>query len=159
MVSGNKDEFNYLQKYLIHNSKQLLLEHQWELNSQSHLVQKGFVQLINNGRSVLDLKIDKIKSQSINKLHLSRESDLPNRLDRLQLSTNNYLTQRRTELNGLNDLLIMLDPQRLLEKGYTISTVDDLDVNQNHAKLKGKTMKTLSSKSMITSEIIDVKKT
>ena len=158
MVGGLKDEFNYLQKYLIHNSKQLLLEHQWELNTESHCVQKGFAQLINNERSNLDLKLDKVRSQSINKIHLALDSDLPSRLDRLQLSSSNYITQRRTELNGLNDLLLMLDPQRLLEKGYTISTVDDIDLNQVATDLKGKTMKTLTSTKLITSEITDIKK-
>ena len=158
MVGGLKDEFNYLQKYLIHNSKQLLLEHQWELNTESHRVQKGFAQVINTERSDLDLKLDKVRSQSINKIHLALESDLPSRLDRLQLSSTNYVTQRRTELNGLNDLLIMLDPQRLLEKGYTISTVDDIDLNQANKDLKGKTLKTLSSTSIVTSEIKSIKK-
>jgi exodeoxyribonuclease VII large subunit len=158
MVGGLKDEFNYLQKYLIHNSKQLLLEHQWELNKESHQVQKGFAQLINSERSELDLKLDKVRAQSINKLHLALESDLPSRLDRLQLSSGNYLSQRRTELNGLNDLLVMLDPQRLLERGYTISTVDDIDLNQIGKNLKGKTLKTLTSTSIVTSEIKDIKK-
>jgi exodeoxyribonuclease VII large subunit len=158
MVGGLKDEFNHLHKYLMHNSKQLLLEYQWGLNTESHKIQKGFAQVINNERSNLELKLDKVKSQSINKLQLARGSDLPSRLDRLKLSSDNYLTQRSTELNGLNDLLLMLDPQRLLDSGYTISTVNDVDLNQAAGDLTGKTMKTLSSTAIISSEIKEIKK-
>jgi exodeoxyribonuclease VII large subunit len=158
MVGGLKDEFNYVQKYLVHNSKQLLLEHQWELSSESHRVQKGFSQLINNERTVLELKLDKIKSQSINKIHLALESELPAKLERLSLSKDNYLAQRAAELQGLKDLLFMLDPQRLLDRGYTISTVNDIDLNKENGDLIGSTMKTLTSSSIISSEIKAIKK-
>jgi exodeoxyribonuclease VII large subunit len=157
MVAGLKDEFNHLHKYLMHNSKQLLLEHQWELNTESHKLQKGFTQLINNERSDLELKLDKVRSQSINKIHLALESDLPSRLDRLKLSSNNYLSQRKTELNGINELLQMLDPHRLLSSGYTISTIDDIDLNQADDELVGKMMKTLTSSAIVSSKIKEVK--
>lgn len=158
MVGGLKDEFNYIHKYLIHNSKQVLIEYQWELNTESHRLQKGFIQLIQNEKSDLDLKLDKVRSQALNKIHLVLESDLPNQLDRLMLSSGNYLTQRTTELNALNDLLLMLDPQRLLERGYTISTVDGIDLNQIEGELVGKSMKTLTSTAVINSEITAIKK-
>ncbi len=157
MVGGLKDEFNHLHKYLMHNSRQLLLEYQWELNSDSHKVQQGFVQMISNERSSLDFKLDKIRAQSLNKVHLALDSDLPSRLDRVQLSLDNYLTHRKTELNGLNELLSMLDPQRLLESGYTISTIDDVDLNQTENVSKGQVMKTLTSSAIVTSEIKEIK--
>ena len=157
MVGGLKDEFNHLHKYLMHNSRQILLEHQWELNTESHNVQKGFVQMVSNERAALELKLDKVRSQSINKIQLAVESDLPSRLDRLQLSADNYLMHRRTELNGVNELLIMLDPQRLLERGYTISTVDDIDLNKLDKTAEGKTLKTLTSTAIVTSEIKTIK--
>lgn len=158
MVAGLKDEFNYTHKYLIHNSKQLLLEHQWELNAEAHNLQNGFIQLIQNEKSDLDLKLDQVKSQSINKIHLSLTSDLPNQLDRLLLGSENYLSRRNTELSNLNDLLEMLDPQRLLEVGYTISTIEGKDLNEDVSELVGKTMKTLTSTAVVSSEIKSVKK-
>ncbi len=158
MVGGLKDEFNYLHKYLLHHSKQVLLEYQWELNTESHRLQKGFIQLIQNEKSDLDLKLDQVRSQALNKIHLALESDLPNQIDRLKLGSKNYLTQRSTELNNLTDLLQMLDPQRLLERGYTISTIDGIDLNQIEELLAGQTMKTMTSTDIITSEIKDIKK-
>lgn len=158
MVAGVKDEFNYLHKYLMHNSRQVLLEHQWELNTESHKVQKGFAQVINNERSDLSLRLDKVQSNSLNSIHLALKSDLPTRLDRLQLSSMNYLQQRNAELKGLNELLLMLDPQRLLERGYTISTINEIDANQFGGEVVGKELKTLTSESIITSEIKEVKK-
>ena len=158
MVAGLKDEFNYLHKYLLHGSKQLLLEYQWALNDETHRLQKGFIQLIQNEKSDLDLKLDQVKSQAFNKMHLAKTSDLPNQLDRLKLGAENYLSNRSTQLEGLNDLLEMLDPQRLLEVGYTISSVDGIDINKNTEDLVGKTMKTLTSSALITSEIKGIKK-
>lgn len=158
MVGGLKDEFNYVHKYLLHHSKQVLLEHQWELNTESHRLQKGFIQLIQNEKSDLDLKLNQVRSQALNKIHLALESDLPNQVDRLKKSSENYLTQRSTELNNLNDLLLILDPQRLLESGYTISTIDDIDLNQIKTLSVGKTMKTLTSTDIISSEIKAIKK-
>lgn len=158
VVSGLKDEFNYLHKYLLHNSKQLLLEYQWELNTESHKIQKGFLQLISNEKSDLDLKLDKVQSRSINKINLALESDLPNQMERLKLGSANYLSQRKTELKNTNDLLEMLNPERLLARGYTISTVDGEDLNKLKGDLKGKEMTTLSSKGIITSEIKAIKK-
>ena len=158
MLGGFKDEFNYLQKYLIHHSKQVLLEFQWELNDESHKLQNGFIQLIQNEKSDLDLKLDKVRSQALNKIYLAIDSEIPNQIDRLTLGTANYLSHRGTQLNGLNDLLLMLDPQRLLESGYTISTVDGVDLNKIEELLAGQTMKTLTSKAVLTSEIKTIKK-
>ncbi|MFK8037287.1 MAG: exodeoxyribonuclease VII large subunit [Crocinitomicaceae bacterium] len=158
MVSGLKDEFNYLHKYLIHGSKQVLLEYQWELNTEAHQVQKSFVQLIQNEKSNLDLKLDQVKSQSLNTIHLAETSDLPNQLDRLDLGSQNYLSNKSTELNGLHDLLNMLNPERLLKVGYTISTINGIDLNQNEAELVGETMTTKTSIGVVSSEIKEIKK-
>ena len=121
-------------------------------------MQKGFIQLIQNEKSDLDLKLDQVKSQSINTIHLAKSSDLPNQLDRLLLGSENYLANRSTQLEGLNDLLEMLDPQRLLEVGYTISSINGIDINKNTEELIGKTMKTLTSTAIISSEIKGIKK-
>lgn len=158
MVAGLKDEFNYIQKYLLHGSKQALLEYQWELNSESHRIQKGFLQLVQNQKSDLDLKLDQVKLQSINTVHLALTSDLPNQTDRLILSSGNYLANRSTELDGLNDLLLMLNPERLLDVGYTISTIDGVDLNQKEKDLIGKTMTTATSIGTVSSEIKKIKK-
>lgn len=158
LVSGHKDEFNHWHKYLLHHSKQSVLEYQWALNTASHRLQKGFIQLIQNQQSQLDLTLDKIQSQSLNTLHLAGESDLPNQVDRLKLAHQNYMTQRRTELNNLSDLLVMLNPKRLLESGYTITTLDDIDLNQAKEASEGKIIKTLTSDAVISSEIKTIKK-
>ena len=158
MLAGLKDEFNYLHKYLLHSSRQLLLEYQWELNAETHNLQNGFIKRIRNEKSALDLKLDQVRSQAINKIHLSATSDLPNQLERLKLGSSNYMSNSHTQLNNLNDLLEMLDPHRLLEVGYTLSTIEGEDVNQNEAALKGKTMQTVTSTAIISSEIKEIKK-
>lgn len=158
MLSGLKDEFNYVQKYLVHNSRQFLLEFQWELKDESHRVKTAFNQVIQSERADVGLKLDKVHSQAINTIHLAKTSDVPSKVDRLKMSTNNYLTNRKTELNNISDLLSILDPQRLLESGYTISTVNHIDLNKLADIKAGKTMLTLTSNSIVTSEIKSIKK-
>lgn len=156
MVGGLKDEFYHLHKYLIHHSRQFLLEYQWELNSDSHKLQKGFLRLLNTEYSELNMRLDKLYAHSKHKIQLALESDLPARLDRLVLAARNYLQHRGSELGSLTELLYMLDPQRLLERGYTISTIEDKDANQLDKNAIGKMMKTLTSTNIITSEIKEI---
>ncbi|MBD3636986.1 MAG: exodeoxyribonuclease VII large subunit [Crocinitomicaceae bacterium] len=157
MVGGLKDEFNHLHKYLMHNSRQFLLEYQWQLNEDGHKLQKGFLRLLNTEHNLLDIRLDKVHSQGLNNIHLALQADLPGKLDRLRLAGNNYMHYRNTELKGLADLLHMLDPQRLLERGYTLSTVEGKDANHLDDAAIGKIMKTLTSKAIISSEIKEIK--
>ena len=158
LLSGLKDEFNYVHKYLLHNSRQFLLEFQWELNTEAHRVQNAFLQSLQNEKSGIALQLDKVQSQAINTIHLAKTADLPNKIDRLQLSSANYIAQRKTELANVSDLLVLLDPMRLLASGYTISTVDHIDLNKIDKLEVGGTMQTLTSTAIVTSEIKNIKK-
>mgnify|MGYP000117114610 FL=1 len=47
---------------------------------------------------------------------------------------------------------------KILQSGYTISTIDEVDLQDAEGELQGKVMKTLTSKHIITSEIKTLKK-
>ncbi|UKN03884.1 exodeoxyribonuclease VII large subunit [Paracrocinitomix mangrovi] len=157
-LSGLKDEFYHLHKYLIHNSKQFLIEYQWQLKEDSHRMQKLFLHVLNAESGRIDLLKDKVKSQSLNRLHLAQTAELPAKLDKLEMLLTSFIDQKKVELNGVEEMLNMLNPVRLLKSGYTISTIDDIDVNKINDDLEGKTMKTLTSNALISSEIKSVKK-
>lgn len=156
MLGGLKDEFYHVHQYLLHNSKQFLLEYQWALNDNAHLLQKGFLGALQNEKMSIDLVQDKIRSASLNRLTLEIETQLPTKVERLKVATENYIDKRGVELNNLAEMLDMLNPERLLESGYTISTVEDEDVNKLASDLRGKEMKTLSSTGLISSTINSV---
>ena len=158
MLSGSKDEFNHLNKYLLHFSKQLVLESLVELNEESHRLQMRFMDLIHSENAQLDLQLNKIARQAVHRLNMEKESELPNKLELIQRMSVNHLQQKQLELKGLEDLLSMLDPKRLLENGYTISTIDDVDLYEISTNLLGKEMKTLTTHSLITSKITDTQK-
>lgn len=153
MLGGLKDEFYHVHKFLIHNSKQFLLEYQWALKDNAHELQSGFLTALQNEKLNIDLVQDRVRSASVNRIALDIETQLPSKLDRLNVATENYLDMRIVELNNLAEMLEMLNPERLLNSGYTISTVDNIDVNKSEIEIEGKEMKTLSSIGIITSSI------
>jgi len=155
----HRDEFNHLSNYLVHHSKQLIHEYNHELQNQSHNLQVGFLNMVNLERAQLELLVNKAKTISIATLVLLREVELTSSLDRIVLISKNQVTQSKITIANIEDLLKVLNPENLLNSGYTISTVDAVDINTITANLIGKQMRTLTSNSIITSTINDIKKT
>jgi hypothetical protein len=52
----------------------------------------------------------------------------------------------------------MLNPEKLMRSGYTLSTVDDVDIVHHEENLEGKEMKTLTTHSVLVSRIIKQEK-
>lgn len=158
LVGGLKDEFYHVHQYLMHNSKQFLIEYQWGLNDQAHALQKGFLNVLKNEENSLNQKLDRIGAHASNRLALEREANLVSKFDRFKLASRNYLNTRTVELDSVIGMMEVLDPVRLMKNGYTISTIDDVDLNKNTSDLIGKELKTLSSNALISSKIIHVEK-
>lgn len=159
LLGSHKDEFNHLKQYLQHFSRQFLLEKQLELKEKSHRLQIHFKEFIQIEQSELKLQLDQIARQAVNQLRLNKESDLPARIDRVQLASKNLIQKSEQELKGLAELLDVLNPERLLKSGYTISTIDDQDIKELKGELIGKEMRTLTSHSIIQSTITKTEKT
>ena len=71
---------------------------------------------------------------------------------------NRYLEIVRADLNHREEIMRKVDPTRLFEKGYTISTVDGIDLNKCEEGLKGKMLTTYSDKYELESTIIKISK-
>lgn len=157
-VTGYKDEFYHTCSYFAHFSRQFLFEHQVDLQENSHDLQLGFLGVIQNERKTLDLRQDRIQGQAVNLIHLIRETDLPSRIDKMLLHSENIIGRNRIELDNLAEKLELLNPIRLLESGYTLSTIDDTDIHLLKGDLTGKEMKTLTTNAIITSTITKTEK-
>jgi len=157
IISGRKDEFYHLNKYLGHYTKDILVNHQQQLKDIIHEIYIESRELLDAERSRLRLQLNKIGHEALNKIELKKNLDLSSKMDKIEMFASSLMDQNRVKVANLNDLLAYLNPEELLRKGYTISTVDDHELNNLEGDFKGKKMRTLSHKWLVESEIIDVK--
>lgn len=157
IISGRKDEFYHLNKYLGHYTKDILVNHQQQLKDIIHEIHIESRELLDAERSRLRLQLNKIGHEALNKIELKKNLDLSSKMDKIEMFASSLMDQNRVKVANLNDLLAYLNPEELLRKGYTISTVDDHELNNLEGDFKGKKMRTLSHKWLVESEIIDIK--
>ena len=153
MLGSYRDEFYYLHQYLIHFSRQQVLESDLALRDASRKLQLGFMELISSEKADLRLLLNRSSNHAQNAIHLEKEVGLPAMLEKINIMVQHNLHQSQLQLENIADILDMLDPLRLLKSGYTISTIDDLDVQLYKNNLTGKEMKTLTTNAILTSII------
>jgi exodeoxyribonuclease VII large subunit len=151
-IGGYKDEFSHICKYLVHNSQQLAFEGSNRLNTTSHKLHSGFIDVLHKENLTLDSYLSKGASSSLNLIELTRDVDLPAREARLDLMVKNLLHQNDIRLSNIEDTLNYVDPKKLLAAGYTVSTIEGKDALEVR-NIVGKEMVTLASNKMITSTI------
>jgi exodeoxyribonuclease VII large subunit len=107
----------------------------------------------------LEIILLHIEANAQKKITVSRDIELEGQLERIQIATRFSIDQERHKIKQLEDLLTFLNPLQLLEKGYTISTVNDQDLNKLSSLQPGDVLKTLSNQHLITSTINKIEKT
>lgn len=152
-LGAEKEEFNHACKYLVHYSQQLIFQSNQEIQNESRKLQVGFFEIIGNERSLLDLQLNKAVTSSINSISVAMDIDLPSRLERLLILSSNLVHHTSIELNNIEEILNLLNPKKLLQNGYTISTIDGKDALLVTDELIGKEMRTLTNNKIITSTI------
>lgn len=157
LIAANKDEFTHTSKYLVHYTQNLLREHNNLIKDSIHELHIGVTEMIESERSKLNLNLSRVGSNAKNIIALKKSTELNSRLDLIHLLSINTIDRSKIGLNNLSDLLTLLNPEELLRKGYTISTINNVDLINYEGELKDATLKTLSSQYLITSKIIDVK--
>lgn len=157
LIASNKDEFTHTSKYLVHFTQNLLREHNNIIKDSIHQLHIGVTGVIESEKSKLELSLSKVGNNAKNVIALKRNTELNSRLDMIQMLSINTIERSKIGLNNLAALLNLLNPEELLKKGYTISTINNADLVDYEGEMKGATLKTLSSRSLITSKIIEVK--
>lgn len=179
LLGGAKDEFYHKNKYLIHFTKEILQE--WReifsslayninkksqrfiheekesLTSSIYLAQKKLNAIIREERYQLDDQLSNVKYKALTTIN--QENDIT--LEKLLQKTSNYslnlLDTEKLRLNNKEEVLALLNPEKLLRQGYTITTFENIDI-QNIDLTKGQEIKTLTSNALITSSIINIEK-
>jgi exodeoxyribonuclease VII large subunit len=157
LLQAHHLEFHDVQKRLGFWSKELLQSQKYELDDLSqHLYRVVHFNVINKFQD-LEMLMAQIQNAALSKLELEQKSVLPAALERLEASVGYKLQQERFQINQLNTLLEVLNPLQLLEKGYTLSSIKEQDLNKIKEIKVGQKMTTLSSKHLILSTIENIK--
>jgi exodeoxyribonuclease VII large subunit len=179
LLSGAKDEFYHKNKYLIHFTKEILQEWREKFSSLTHSinkksqrfvheekegltsisyqVQKGLNAIIHNEQYKLDESLNNIKFKSIAIVHQQREVKLANIFQKTENYSVNLIETEKLKLKNTEELLTLLNPEKILNSGYTITTFENSDIKNIDLK-EGDEIKTLSSNQLVTSKIIKIEK-
>lgn len=158
IVAGRKDEFYHLSKNLIYATTNTLQTENNLIKDLVHGLELSSSELIETEKSKLELNLSRIKNYALNLIDLKKSTELDSQLEKIMLMGENLVDKSKIHLANLNELLDLLNPEQLLKKGYTISTIENIDIDKYTGELNGGIMKTLSYKTLITSKITDTKK-
>ncbi|WP_072032192.1 exodeoxyribonuclease VII large subunit [Crocinitomix catalasitica] len=157
LVSQKKELFKQLSNYIVFYAQETLVVNRNLLRENIHLLHVLSNERFEIERSSLRMKLTKIGHYAINKIELKKNTELFSTMDKIDILTSNTLRQNHVKLDNLNTLLELLNPEELLKKGYTISTINKVDINKFTGELIGSEMKTLTANKVIVSEITKVK--
>ncbi len=158
IVAGRKDEFYHLSKNLIYATTNTLQTENNLIKDLVHGLELSSSELIETEKSKLELNLSRIRNYALNLIDLKKSTELDSQLEKIMLMGENLVDKSKIHLANLNELLDLLNPEQLLKKGYTISTIENIDIDKYTGELNGGIMKTLSYKTLITSKITDTKK-
>jgi len=152
-VSNAIDEFRHAHNYLVLYARELLNSSKHLLQQSSHAVQRGLLFLLSQERSDVELRLEKIANLALNRIRLTKDVELSNRIERVELLAMNSIERNLADVNNLEELFHLLNPEKLLKSGYTISTLGDKDLMECMQGIVGKELKTLTTHSLVTSTI------
>jgi exodeoxyribonuclease VII large subunit len=158
IVAGRKDEFYHLSKNLIYATTNTLQTENNLIKDLVHGLELSSSELIETEKSKLELNLSRVRNYALNLIDLKKSTELDSQLEKIMLMGENLVDKSKIHLANLNELLDLLNPEQLLKKGYTISTIENIDIDKYRGELNGGIMKTLSYKTLITSQITDTKK-
>lgn len=178
LLGESKEEFTHYNNYLSHYSRELI--HYWRsifqeneyeivqksrtllyegkdaLSALSHRTSSQLQRLVQQEGSYLERYLDRIGSLSQQQIEREKDMNLNQILSSVQLFSQQIIDRERIVYSNQEELLALLNPLKILESGYTISTIDDQDVKNIEVKI-GDEMKTLSSNYLITSKVVSTK--
>ena len=180
MISEEREEFTHLNNYLQHYSRAMTQHWRTVFQQLQNDVSSAAFSVVHEANRSQERTIHQLIHQ-VERTVQDEHNHLERVFDEVEMNTNrlisderrftlehmkenviafatNQVERDRVILENFNDLLGVLNPNKMLQSGYTISTIDEVDVHEIETDLKGKTMKTLTSSQLITSNITAIKK-
>jgi exodeoxyribonuclease VII large subunit len=138
-------------------SQQLIYSYRDHLAKKGHELQYLLNTSVQAERNELTVKLSQVNYGVENVLYMQRSHELPSFIEKVKQQSLHLIDQQRINFNNQVELLELLNPNKILKSGYTISTIDDVDARAYAGELIGKELKTLTDKELITSKITGTK--
>lgn len=178
LLGEAKDEFNHLNNYVVHHSQsmvkalreqltkeafsvsrlsqQLLHQERELLSQQKERVFRAFSRTVTEQKHELDRILDTAAFKALHSIDRERNQVILHHFERITQRALHHVEQEGVSLGNLANILTILNPEKLLQAGYTISAIEEIDVTKYTGELIGKELKTLTNKLLITSKITTV---
>lgn len=127
-----------------------------KFNNANLLLTHYFQTILNNYRATLELHFSTCVSAALNKIQLSKTLEIPNKWEHVTINVKNQIEIQMLRLTAINEKIELLNPIKLLRAGYTISSVDNIDLNNFKGDLQGKEMITKTENLKIFSTITKI---
>ncbi|MEN9420712.1 MAG: hypothetical protein RLZZ107_183, partial [Bacteroidota bacterium] len=150
--------FSSTSKFLTHYFQNIITDYRTDVQNKLHRLEVGTNEILAEQRAILDLSLEKSVVAACHLLNIVQTIELPSLLDKMVLHSSNHIEIQRLELLNLQEKVAVLNPLKLLEVGYTISSVDQIDLSQYRGELIGKELQTLSDQFIVYSTITKIQK-
>jgi exodeoxyribonuclease VII large subunit len=150
--------FSSTSKFLTHYFQNIITDYRTDVQNKLHRLEVGTNEILAEQRAILDLSLEKSVVAACHLLNIVQTIELPSLLDKMVLHSSNHIEIQRLELLNLQEKVAVLNPLKLLEVGYTISSVDQIDLSQYRGELIGKALQTLSDQFIVYSTITKIQK-
>lgn len=157
-LANATEEFTNTNKFLTHYFQHIITACRTDLQAKLHFIQLYTADILFEERAKLALFLNRGVVASVNNLRVLNEIELPSTRDRILVNAQNLIEISRLEMNGLRDKIEMLNPLKLLKVGYTLSSIDQIDVANYKGNLIGKELQTLTDQFIIYSTVTKIQK-
>lgn len=158
ILQANKEALQQVIQNLQYEFNVFVSSSKERLNDQLYYIQQSAIDHIRNEQSFIDTTIGVFFNNVHGLLSEQAPEELARQKDLLRIRLNFVLGTSRDFLNFTRQKLGLVDPTRLFERGYTISTVKGEDLNKLNEKLIDLELTTYSEKYTLISTIKAIKK-
>lgn len=152
-----KNTFKDLEFEILQKGRTVLYSGKDELSYLSHNLSSHLQGLVHQEASHLERYKERVLNYSLQTIEREKETNLNQTLSTVKLLSKQIVERERIITSNQEELLGLLNPLKILSSGYTISTINDVDIQEVESK-EGDEMKTLSSTALITSIVTKSKK-
>ena len=152
------ERFTNTNQYLTHYFQNIITAYRTDLQEQLHGVQLHATDCIAAQKGIIELSLNRGVVAAINQVRVIKELEVPAILERVIVSAKNQIALAQLHLNGLDEKLEFLNPLKLLEVGYTISSIGEVDISRYKGEIIGKELITLTNQMTVYSTITKIKR-
>jgi hypothetical protein len=148
-LSQATELFSSTSKFLTHYFQNIITDYRSDLQTKLHRIEVSTNEMLAEQRAILDLSLEKSASAACNLLNIVQTIELPSLLEKMVLHSANHIAIQRLEILNL---------QELLKVGYTMSSIDQIDLSLYTGELIGKELQTLTDQFIVYSTITKIQK-